>query len=192
MRITGGKWGGLTLQVPKGQDTRPTSDANRESIFNILAHGLGHAPLKVLDLFAGTGALSFESLSRGAEACCLVESSPNALKTIEKNREKLPVSEALVQVLSEGKIEKWPALISKGASDFWPFDTIFCDPPYSKGLVEKALKNLEKVPQIFALDALLIAEISSQEVNISLKSWEIIQERSRGATKFLFYRRSEC
>lgn len=123
MRIIAGAWRGRRLESAPGMATRPTADRVREVLFSMLISRLGSLEgLRVADLFAGSGALGFEALSRGAAFACFVESDPAALAAIESNARTLGASP--VRVL------RGSALVLP-ASD--PFDLIFADPPYSAG-----------------------------------------------------------
>jgi 16S rRNA (guanine966-N2)-methyltransferase len=188
MRIVGGEWGGRILVSPPGEVTRPTSDSAREALFNILEHGLGHASTNIIDVFAGTGAIAFEALSRGAERAVLIESDPKALKAIQKNTDAFGASER-VGVITAFQWEKWSALIKKNFHECLPFSTAFCDPPYDKGLVSRAMKALEK-DGFWAPDAMLVAETSSREEVPKLQGWEFIKERRKGPAALLFYKRA--
>jgi 16S rRNA (guanine966-N2)-methyltransferase len=122
LRIIAGKWRGRPIEAPPGQGTRPTADRVRETLFSMLASRLGSfEDLRVADLFAGSGALGLEALSRGTGSVTFVESDPAAAAVIRRNSEKLGVS---AQTLL-GSALALPA--SK------PFDLIFADPPYSPG-----------------------------------------------------------
>jgi 16S rRNA (guanine966-N2)-methyltransferase len=140
MRIIAGKHRGVALtEVGKGDEKahlRPTSDRVRESLFNVIAngaHGRRFDGLRVLDLFAGTGALGLESLSRGADRVCFVENGRAGFKLISKNVAKLREAEnATVLTHDATKLPKNP---------YDPFDLIFLDPPYGKSLGELALKS---------------------------------------------------
>ena len=191
MRISGGDWRGQILVAPTGSTTRPTSDANREALFNILGHGFGLSPTRVLDLFAGSGALSLESLSRGAERAVLFEADPKALLSIQKNFERLLKTDVDKSwtVCSERDISRWPAFLRKNLKPGDSFDLVFCDPPYGKGLVVRALKSLERTPEIFASGALLVAELAADEASPQLAGWTFEKDRARGATRLAFYRR---
>ncbi|MEO0913354.1 MAG: 16S rRNA (guanine(966)-N(2))-methyltransferase RsmD [Pseudomonadota bacterium] len=136
MRIVGGQWRGTRLAaLGKGDAAahlRPTSDKVRESLFNVLEHG-GYSALdgaRVLDLFAGTGALSFEALSRGAAEACLVDDGAKSAALIRQNIERL-------QCLDRVKLLRKSAL--KLGQSAEAYDLIFLDPPYGKGLGERAL-----------------------------------------------------
>lgn len=132
MRIIAGKWRGRTIEAPAGQATRPTADRVRETLFSMLASRLGSfEELRVADLFAGSGALGFEALSRGAASATFVESDTKAATIIRRNAEKLDVS---VQVL------RGSALALPRSE---PFDLIFADPPYSAGSGTAAVAAVE-------------------------------------------------
>ncbi len=140
MRIVGGKWRGTGLaSVGKGDvaaHLRPTSDKVRESLFNILEHG--DYPLegaRVLDLFAGTGALGFEALSRGAERALFVDDGAKARALIRENTDRL-------SAIGQTKIYRRDAT-RMGENRGAPYDLIFLDPPYGKGLGERALASAE-------------------------------------------------
>ena len=122
MRIIAGKWRGRTIEAPPGGRTRPTADRARETLFSMLASRLGgFDDLRIADLFAGSGALGFEALSRGAASATFVESDSQAAGVIRRNAERLGAS-ALVLTSSA---------LALPESD--PFDLIFADPPYAAG-----------------------------------------------------------
>src|SRR5205823_4537516 len=138
MRIVGGKLGGRSLAAPSGRDTRPTSDKVREAIFNILTHGIEGFSIedaRVLDLFAGTGALGLEALSRGARFCQFVDDAAEARGLIRHNADALGV-------IGKCKIWRRDATRLGWAAPQPPFDLVFADPPYNKGIGEKALVSL--------------------------------------------------
>ncbi len=135
MRIVAGRFRGAALATPKGYDIRPTSDRVRESVFNILAHGVEDFEIegaRVLDLFAGTGALGLEALSRGASHVHFVEDSAEARGLIRRNIET-------VGATGVTKIYRRDATKLGEAGTLRPFGLVFADPPYGKGLGEKAL-----------------------------------------------------
>jgi 16S rRNA (guanine966-N2)-methyltransferase len=122
VRIIAGKWRGRPIEAPPGNATRPTSDRLRETLFSMLASRLGSfEDLGVADLFAGSGALGLEALSRGAASATFVESDLKAAAVIKRNAEKLG---ALVQILTGSAL----SLPRTG-----PFDVVFADPPYAPG-----------------------------------------------------------
>jgi 16S rRNA (guanine966-N2)-methyltransferase len=137
MRIVAGKFRGASLEAPKGLATRPTSDRVRQALFNVLEHGPARFEFegaRVLDLFAGTGALALEALSRGARYAVLIEDAAAARATIRRNVEALSLTGVT-------KIWRRDATRLGEAGMLQPFDLIFCDPPYGKGLGEQALAS---------------------------------------------------
>lgn len=135
MRIVGGKYRGRTLAAPEHEGLRPTADRVRESIFNILVHGIDTCDIKdarVIDLFAGTGALGLEALSRGANYCLFVEESAQSRALIRQNVEAFGL-------MGETRIFRRDACDLGPAGNIAPFDLAFLDPPYGKGLAERAL-----------------------------------------------------
>ncbi len=137
MRIVAGRFKGTALASPKTYDIRPTGDRVRESVFNILAHSIEDFDLegaRVLDLFAGTGALGIEALSRGACYSHFVEDSAEARGLIRRNVET-------VGATGVTKIYRRDATKLGEIGTLRPFGLIFADPPYGKGLAEKALAS---------------------------------------------------
>jgi 16S rRNA (guanine966-N2)-methyltransferase len=135
MRVVAGKFRGVRIEAPKGLVTRPTSDRVRQALFNVLTHGAPEFDLagaRVLDLFAGSGALGLEALSRGARFCLFIEESAAARAAIRRNVEVLGLTGAT-------KIWRRNATKLGPAGTLAPFDLIFCDPPYGKGLGERAI-----------------------------------------------------
>lgn len=134
MRIVSGKFRGRSLKGPSSNAVRPTSDRLRESIFNILVHAYADpiSGARVLDLFAGTGALGLEALSRGAEYALFVEEAAEARALIRENVEMLALTGAT-------RIFRRDAARLGNMGPMQPFDLVFCDPPYGQGLAEKSL-----------------------------------------------------
>jgi 16S rRNA (guanine966-N2)-methyltransferase len=185
LRISGGEWKGHPLKSPKGSETRPTSAFLRESIFNTLQNAMGLEPRSVLDLFAGTGALGIEALSRGAEKAVFVESSPQTLKILEQNLQTL-TQNRLARVLREADPKKWGKMLMSFDS-YLPFDLIFCDPPYNKGWIPKAFKALENFP-LWSDCCILVAEMSPKE-SVDLENWKLLKEKVHGDSKVVFLER---
>lgn len=136
MRIVGGEFRGRQLAAPQGRGTRPTADKLRQTLFDILAHGWGDpvTDARVLDLFAGTGALGLEALSRGAEYALFVEESASARALIRRNIETFGLT-------GRTRIFRRDATRLGPAGGIAPFDLVFADPPYGKGLGEQALAS---------------------------------------------------
>lgn len=152
MRIIGGEARGRRLFAPSGNDTRPTSDRTRESLFNILSFDIPESV--VLDLFGGTGALALEALSRGAEYACVSDKSPQAVKMIERNAEVVLGSEKKEKISIVSADYKKAISLFRGRK----FSIVFLDPPYAMQeaygeAVSKLIENdmLEK-------DAIIIME----------------------------------
>ncbi len=136
MRIVGGRLGGRPLTGPSTDRIRPTSDRLREALFNILEHGYGGvADMRVIDLFAGTGALALEALSRGARFALLVDDGAEARAAIRENVERLGLGGATRVFRRDAR-----KLGAAPAGD--PFDLAFLDPPYARGLAEPTLDAL--------------------------------------------------
>lgn len=137
MRIVAGRFRGARIEAPKGLATRPTSDRVRQALFNVLEHGpprFDFEGTRVLDLFAGSGALGLEALSRGARHAVFIEESPAARAAIRRNVEALGLTGAT-------KIWRRDAAKLGEAGTLQPFQLIFCDPPYGKSLGERALEE---------------------------------------------------
>lgn len=138
MRVVAGRFRGRALVAPDDMSIRPTSDRVRESVFNILTHGVEDFTLagaRVIDLFAGTGALGIEAVSRGAAFCLFVEEAAEARALIRRNVEALGLT-------GETRIFRRDATDLGPAGNMEPYGLAFLDPPYGKGLGEKALAGL--------------------------------------------------
>jgi 16S rRNA (guanine966-N2)-methyltransferase len=124
MRIIAGEWRGRTIEAPPGLATRPTADRVRETLFSMLASRLGSfEDLRVADLFAGSGALGLEALSRGAASATFVENDPRALTLLRRNAEKLGAGDRIRTLRSSA--------LALPRSE--PFDLVLADPPYAAG-----------------------------------------------------------
>ncbi|MEL6060187.1 MULTISPECIES: 16S rRNA (guanine(966)-N(2))-methyltransferase RsmD [unclassified Methylobacterium] len=136
MRIVGGAWRGRRLSAPRSDSIRPTSDRLRESLFNVLTHAYDEAVsgARVLDLFAGTGALGFEALSRGAAYALLVDDGTEARAVIRSNIEALG-AEGVTRLFRRDATRLGPA----GTAG--QFSLVFCDPPYGRDLAPRALTS---------------------------------------------------
>ena len=137
MRVVAGRFKGRSLATPKSDDIRPTSDRVRESLFNILQHGIDGFTLegaRVLDLFAGTGALGIEALSRGAASCLFVEEGAEARGLIRANIETLSLTGVT-------KLFRRDATGLGPAGRLGTFDLVLLDPPYGRALGEQALAS---------------------------------------------------
>jgi 16S rRNA (guanine966-N2)-methyltransferase len=185
MRITGGTLRGRTLHAPDGARLRPTADKARQAIFNILAHGecaraLGGA--RIADLFAGTGALGLEAISRGAAFCLFVDDHPESRALIRDNVEAFGLTGAS-KIWRRDATDLGP--MSPGAGG--PFDLVFLDPPYRKGLIAPALASL-RAGGWLAPDALAVAEMAADEDAPSTEGFATLDERRYGEAKVRFLR----
>ena len=150
MRIIAGEARGRTIIAPKGQDTRPTQDHVRESLFNILRNETEGA--QVLDLFAGSGALALEAISRGAEAAVLVDSALAAVQCVQRNVETLRAQESALVLHSD-----WKAALVQLSQAGRAFSLVFLDPPYRiTGLTEVFAALAEQ--RLLMPGALVVAE----------------------------------
>lgn len=183
MRIIGGKFSGRALVAPKGRETRPTADRVRESVFNILAHreGFTFEGARVIDLFAGSGALGLEALSRGASFCLFVETDAAARGAIRDNVEALGLFGA-TRVHRRGA----DALGEKPAGVGGPFSLAFLDPPYGKDLCAPALRAL-RAGGWLAPAALTIVEQGKDESPVAADGFEEVDRRTYGAAQVGFY-----
>jgi len=180
MRIVAGKHRGRRLVAPEGLAVRPTADRTREALFNILGQARGGpAPLegaRVLDAFAGTGALGLEALSRGAGSVAFMESQPSALAALERNIESLGEgahAKALrADVLRPPKAEP-------------PADIVLMDPPYNQGLAEPALAALAEAGWI-AADTIVVVELMAKEPFEAPPGFTVTDERKYGKARLVF------
>ncbi len=183
MRIVAGRFRGAGLEAPKGLATRPTSDRVRQAVFNVLEHGapaVDFEGLRVLDLFAGTGALGLEALSRGARFCLFIEELAEARAAIRRNVEAL----ALTGIT---KIWRRDATKLGDAGTLAPFDLVFLDPPYGRGLGEQALAGLVAGGWL-APDAVVVLEERADQDTLLPPSISLLDERSYGDTKIMIAR----
>jgi 16S rRNA (guanine966-N2)-methyltransferase len=136
VRVIGGSERGRRLRAPRGQRTRPTADRMRVTLFDILGPSVGGA--RVLDLFAGTGAVGIEALSRGAARAVFVERDRDALRVLRANLAALGLGREAARVVAGDALALLPTLAASEA----PFDLVFLDPPYAGGWATRALAAL--------------------------------------------------
>jgi 16S rRNA (guanine966-N2)-methyltransferase len=173
VRVVAGRFKGRRLHAPSGRDTRPTADRVREALFSILGPLDGG---RVLDLYAGSGALGIEALSRGAEAAVFVDSDPRAVAVIRRNLEAVGVA---------APVHRRDALAYlRGASEA-PFDLVFLDPPYSSAY-ELAVPLSERLPAVLTKDARIVSE--SDKRNPLELSLPLLDERVYGDTRIAIHR----
>ena len=172
MRVIAGRYGGRTLSVPAGRATRPTADRVREALFSILGPRVAGA--RVLDLFAGSGALGIEALSRGAGHAVFVDSGPVAARAVERNLAALGISSAEL-------VRRDALAYLRGARDSGrQYDLVFLDPPYRQaGRLARELA--EGLPAVLADGALVVSESDRREP-LDLPPLTIDDERRYGDT----------
>jgi 16S rRNA (guanine966-N2)-methyltransferase len=175
VRIIAGERKGHTIFAPRGRETRPTSDRVRENVFNIVAPWVEGA--RVLDLYAGSGAMGLEALSRGAASTVFVESDRDALQTIERNLEKLRLTGATVVRLSAAT-----ALMQEAAAGR-KYDLVLVDPPYEMTDYEPISRYL---PSVLAHDGLLVLETDAR-VEPSLAGLGVRTSRRYGGTRVTLF-----
>jgi 16S rRNA (guanine(966)-N(2))-methyltransferase RsmD len=183
MRVTGGVYRSRALRAPRGDRTRPTSDRVREALFGILGAKRGFTGARVLDLYAGTGALAIEALSRGAERAVLVESARPAVEVIAGNLAALGLT-ARARVLPM-LVEKASAAL--GRDDL--FDLVLVDPPYAlvpSGAATRALEGLARAG-LFAPDAIVVLEHAQGDVPPAMEHLTLRETRRYGDTSLTFY-----
>jgi 16S rRNA (guanine966-N2)-methyltransferase len=188
MRVIAGSAGGIQLEVPK-RGVRPTMDRVKAAIFSSLADKVIGA--RVLDLFAGSGALGIEAMSRGAASALFVDHDRQVIGTIERNLKKVKL---------EGKTRQYEVFEflnrqsgserQSGSASLGEFDLIFADPPYEKmdsgeSFTDKLLTD-ESLPKLLASDGVFILEKRPGEGVPETRSWNVIRQKAYGATEVLF------
>jgi 16S rRNA (guanine966-N2)-methyltransferase len=184
MRIVAGQFRGRPLAAPEGTHTRPTSDRVREAVFNILEHGsagFSFAHVRVLDLFAGPGALGLEALSRGAAFCLFVEEDVAARGLIRRNIETLGVT-GTTKVFRRDATNLGPAGNRSGG-----FSLAFLDPPYEQGLALRALASAAQGGWL-APGAVAVIEESRRAAVALPPGFEALEQRTWGDTQAVFAR----
>ncbi len=182
MRVVSGRWKGKALVAPIGATTRPTSDRARQAVFNILEHApwsTGLAGARVLDMFAGTGALGLEALSRGAVSCLFLDTDPAARAALASNIEACS-AQGITRVWKRdaGCLEQMPA------SANGPFDLVFVDPPYDKGLDVAALVGVSR--GWLAQGGVIVLERGRSEAPLTSTDFTILDSRDYGAATVVF------
>lgn len=184
MRVIGGTAKGRRLLAPKGRAVRPTAARVKESLFNILPRDF--SGLKVLDLYAGTGNVSIEALSRGAEQAVLVDGSARATATIKENLRRFGFA---------GRAEVWLAPVARALRSLAKrgvvFDMIFLDPPYDRGLTQTTLDIIDKL-NLLRESGTIVAEHSGREALQSRYGQLALHDQRRyGDTVLSFFGREQ-
>ena len=182
IRIIAGRFRGRKLVVPEGASVRPTTDRMRERVFSILSHhrypDLQYAV--VADMFAGSGALGIEALSRGADHCLFFEQDPKAIAAIKANLKGFETSDFT--------LKKQDA--TQPGKPYVPCDIIFMDAPYQQGLTSPTLQAVASKGWLRP-DGVIVAEVHAKEQITLPDSLEIVDERKQGVQKTLFIRFAE-
>ncbi|HEY7231816.1 MAG TPA: 16S rRNA (guanine(966)-N(2))-methyltransferase RsmD [Pseudolabrys sp.] len=182
MRVVGGKLRSRALAGPKSNAVRPTSDRLREALFNILTHSYGDPVVgaRVLDLFAGTGALGIEAISRGAAYALFVDDGVEARALLRDNVETLGLG-GVTRIFRRDSTRLGPA------HPIEPFSLVFLDPPYGKGLAEKALLSAREGGWLKA-EALIVVEEAADVGFRPPSGFTELERRSYDDTEFVFLR----
>ncbi len=182
MRVVGGRLRGRALVAPKTQAIRPTSDRLRESLFNILIHAYGDpvSGARVLDLFAGTGALGIEAISRGAAFCLFVDDGAEARALIRQNVDALGLGQVT-------RVFRRDATRLGAAHPVEPFGLVFLDPPYRKGLALPALTALRDGGWL-ARDAIVVVEEAADTELEAPAGYDELERRTYDDTMIMLLR----
>jgi 16S rRNA (guanine966-N2)-methyltransferase len=183
MRVVAGTLRGRAIAGPQHEGLRPTSDRVRESLFNILAHGIDDFSLegaRVIDLFAGTGALGIEAISRGAAYCLFVDSEPDARGLIRDNVEAFGLT-GVTRIFRRDAADLGPA------GTVAPFQLAFLDPPYDKGLGERALNALHDGKWLVPGAIVVLEDRASVTITLPPAFTEL-DRRTYGDTQIVFAR----
>jgi 16S rRNA (guanine966-N2)-methyltransferase len=181
MRIIGGNAKGRRLKVPKGQTVRPTSGRVKEALFNILPHDL--SGIKFLDLFAGTGNVSIEALSRGAAEAILIDSSAESGKVIRENLRRVQFTD---------RTRVWIVPVSRAirllARRSESFDMIFLDPPYRRNWVETCLEMIARGNLLRRSGTLIVEHSTHEQPKPEYGSLMLQDQRNYGDTLLSFFK----
>ncbi len=180
MRIVAGKFRGARIEAPKGLVTRPTSDRVRQALFNVLEHGAPRFDFegaRVLDLFAGSGALGLEACSRGARFALFIEEAAEARGAIRRNVEALDLTGVT-------KIWRRDATSLGPAGTSLAFDLVFCDPPYGQGLGERALASAVEGGWLAPQAVAVLEELAGQDLALPAP-FQVLDSRRYGDTEII-------
>jgi 16S rRNA (guanine966-N2)-methyltransferase len=184
MRIVSGRLRGRPLAAPTSQNVRPTADRLRESLFNVLMHAYGDpvTGARVLDLFAGTGALGIEALSRGASYCLFVDDGAEARALLRANVETLGLA-GITRIFRRDATKLGPAYPIE------PFSLVFADPPYRRTLGGTALRSARDGGWLTA-DALIVVEEAADAGFATPEGFEELERRRYDDTEFVIMRQT--
>lgn len=180
LRIIGGKWRGRKLDFPSAEGLRPTGDRIRETLFNWLMPIVPGA--RCLDLFAGSGALGLEALSRGAAEVVMLDTDLQVVKSLRRHCERLLAENAVVQ---QSHAANWLQSAEPGPG----FDIVFVDPPFKSDLLESTAPLLVE-RGFLKEDALIYVEIDQRQQFVPPRQWHLFRQKSAGQVSFSLYRHS--
>jgi 16S rRNA (guanine966-N2)-methyltransferase len=183
MRIIGGEFRSRLIEMPKGVEIRPTQDKVRQAIFNVLGNNL--SGVKVLELFAGSGAFGIEAISRGAKHVTFVDNNGICVKTIEKNLNSLQIPADKYDVVWGNALSIFPRIQREGAQ----YDLIFLDPPYYKNIARKCLSNIDDYDILSPSSLVVIEHFKKDSLAFELKSLVLEKEKQYGDTVISIFRR---
>jgi 16S rRNA (guanine966-N2)-methyltransferase len=181
LRIVAGDWGGQRIQAPRGRGTRPTSEKVRAAVFNVLAHHMPLEGIEVWDLFAGSGAMGIEALSRGARHASFVESDARAAAAITANLLRLKAAAGRYTVVP-AKVERWLGHPRAGASP----SLILIDAPYRTPEGGQTLERLAALPEVPA-GAVVVLERAREADSRAFPALELWQSKRYGDTEVEFF-----
>lgn len=184
MRVISGKHKSKPIETVAGQNTRPTMDKVKEGIFNSLYNFEGEIEGEILDLFAGSGSLGIEALSRGASSAIFVDQNSHAIKIIHRNLKRLDLS-SQAEVYKNNADRALKALNKREIQ----FDIIFLDPPYDKGIIDNVLKRIAEF-DLLKENGTIVCEFSHQE-QIDFASFEVIKTYHYGLTDTAILKKGE-
>ncbi len=183
MRVIAGKYKGKTLFSPEGNTTRPTTDKIKETVFNILFSKTEMTGAVILDLFAGSGALGIEALSRGAKRAIFIEKDRYAYRLVRENLRHVGIN-------GEAEVYCTDFTVALKKLSGKKFDIIFCDPPYAAGYEQQILQLIQKY-DILSEDGIIFIEHSSENKLQNPPNGFIIDTRECGNTAISFLQRSK-
>lgn len=181
MRIIGGDFRGRKLMALSGDDIRPTSDRVREAVFNIIGPWIRET--RVLDLYAGTGALGLESLSRGAKAVVFVDAALSSCEVIQKNIDLCKMAEKTTLVHHD-ITSPFPQSLRTD-----PFDLIFIDPPYGKGYVETTLGKSDFIDLLAPKGIVVVEQSFKESLAEPINGLDIYRQKKYSKTRISFLRK---
>lgn len=183
LRIIGGRWRSRKIEFPAGDGLRPTGDRIRETLFNWLQNEIVGA--RCLDLFAGSGILGLEALSRGAERCTFIDNYEPACRSLLQQLLKLEVGPSEAAVIRSDALS-WLRSTQTPEN----YDLVFVDPPFSLDITDRCLKLLE-ASSVLANDALIYLEIGRTQTDTAIPAnWQQIRHKSSGQVRYSLYRRT--